>query len=182
MRMHQAVFVFTITMIQPALSFALMCPGGESFSQYDYGMSPEQVIQACGKPASQKESTKPMDTTAQEWSYSIPQAVYMGGSQQTANGKLITNVRFDKNGLAESITVNGIGVGQTTICGGNSIQIGATKDAVKKACGESTFIVNPAPDANTPKLPDIKLMEFTYTSGGRNVILTFENGRLTDVK
>ena len=56
--------------IFPNLGFAFFCP--TNFNQIDFGMKPDQIIQACGKPDDQKELIKENDNVPQEWNYYIP--------------------------------------------------------------------------------------------------------------
>jgi len=138
-------------------------------------------MQTCGKPDMQKDSVKKNENIPQEWLYFISQSVYLGGSQQTAQGTLKTTVTFDDKGKAINISTNGLGVGQTSICSGGSIQLGDTRDTVKNACGNPVDVKKlNAPGSAAPQ--DIKVMEFTYTSVTPNVTLVFENGVLTDKK
>jgi hypothetical protein len=163
--------------ILPNLSFAFMCP--TNFNQINFGMTPDQVIQICGKPDDQKESVKQSDNIPQEWIYFIPQTVSMGGNTGTAQGTLRTSISFDEKGNAINISVNGIGVGASTICGNSNIQLGASKDQIKSACGKPSFI-NKQSGGDVP--PPSKILELTYSSASPKVTLVFENGVLTDKK
>lgn len=175
--------IIAITSITlPSISFAFFCP--TNFNQIDFGMTADQVIQACGKPTDQKESVKQNDNVPQEWSYYIPQTVNMGGSNQNAQGTLKTNVTFDDKGKSINISVNGIGVGATTICGKN-IQLGDDKDTIKAACGDPSFVNKSAPSSANPSAgqqQDIKVLELIYANGNPPATLVFENGVLKDKK
>ena len=94
-----------------------------------------------------------------------------------AQGTLKTSFTFDANGKAVNISVNGIGVGATTICG-NNLQLGDTRDTVKAACGTPTLINK---QTASPEKPSIKVVEFTYKSTPP-VTLIFENGKLKEKK
>ncbi len=167
-----------ICYLLPSLSFAFMCP--TNFNQINFGMMPPEVLQICGKPDSQNEYVKPNDNVPQEWTYYIPQTVYLGGSNPMAQGTLKTSVAFDDKGKAVNISVNGIGVGQTTICNGTTVSLGDDKERIKSACGSPGFINKQSPTAN-PNVPqDTKILEFNYKSVNPPVKLIFENGRLTD--
>ena len=164
----------------PSISFAFFCP--TNFNQIDYGMTPDQVIQTCGVPSEQKESKKVNDNIPQEWNYYIPQTVDMGGTSQFAQGTLKTSITFDDKGKAINISVNGIGVGATTICGNTNLQLGASKEDVKNACGKPSFVNKQALSADTTQPPDSKILEYTYSSATPPVTLIFENGKLTEKK
>lgn len=160
------------------MSFAFFCP--TNFNQIDFGMKTDQVIQACGKPDDQKESIKENDNIPQEWNYYIPQTVSMGGSNQNAQGTLKTSITFDDKGKAINISVNGIGVGESTICNGANIQLGNTKDTIKNACGNPSFVTKQ--QISGPAAEGTKVVEFIYSSANPKATLVFENGVLTDKK
>ncbi|VVC76164.1 hypothetical protein AQUSIP_14690 [Aquicella siphonis] len=175
---HTHLMFVIIGISLPAMSFAFFCP--TNFSQIDFGMTTDQVTQACGKPDSQKESTKTNDNIPQEWSYYIPQTVSMGGSTPNQQGTLKTSVTFDDKGKAINISVNGIGVGATTICGSN-IQLGDSRDAVKSACGDPSF-VNKQSSGASANQQATKVVEYIYSSANPPTTLIFEDGKLTDKK
>lgn len=166
----------------PSISFAFFCPN--NFNQIDFGMTVDQVIQICGKPDAMKESTQQNDNVPQEWSYFIPQTVGMGGSVQNPQGTLKTTMVFDDKGKAINISVNGIGVGATAICGGTNIQLGDDKDRIKAACGEPSFVNKQTAAANPAAAAQdaTKVVELTYSSITPPVTLVFENGLLKDKK
>jgi len=163
----------------PSISFAFFCP--TNFSQIDYGMTIDEVTQICGKPSNQKEFIKPNENIPQEWNFYIPQTVNMGGTQQNAQGTLKTSVTFDDKGKAINISVNGIGVGATSICG-SSIRLGDDRDTIKGACGDPAFVNKQSVDAETAKKNEIKVVEFTYTNVNPPTVLVFENGKLAERK
>ena len=157
---------------QAASSF---CPN--NFSIIRPGDTMASVIEQCGKPDKQ-ETVEKKPEGPQEWSYFVPQTV----SANTANamqGTLKTQIAFDNNGKAINISVNGIGVGATTICNGTNIQLGDSRETVKAACGDPTFVNK---DSNASTLPDgnqptVKITTFTYNTNPP-VKLVFENGLL----
>lgn len=165
----------TITLLlslAPTMSFAFFCP--TNFNQIDFGNTTDQVIAQCGEPA--KQETK--DQTAegpQEWSYFIPQTV-PDNAMSSQSGTLKATFSFDGNGKVVNMTVNGIGVGASDICGSN-IQLGQTRDQIKAACGEPGYINASVNPATTNKPPVTKVTTFTYTSNPP-VKLIFENGIL----
>jgi hypothetical protein len=164
--------------IAPSISFAFFCP--TNFNQIDFGMTIDQVTQICGKPNSQTESKKQNENIPQEWTYYIPQTVDMGGTNQQAQGTLKTSVSFNDKGNAINISVNGIGVGETMICGSN-VHLGDSRDSVKAACGKPSSINKQTSDETTQQ-KDAKITEFHYLSTNAPTILIFENGKLTEKK
>jgi hypothetical protein len=177
--MKKNILILIATTLFPSLSFAFFCP--TNFNQIEFGMSIAEVTLACGAPDSQKEYVKENDNIPQEWSYFLTQTVNMGGSSRHAQGTLKTSFTFDDKGKAVNISVNGIGVGASTICG-SSIQLGADKETVRNICGNPAFVNKQTTAANPNLQPDWKMMEFTYSSATPKVTLVFENGRLAEKK
>ena len=148
-------------------AYALLCPN--NFNTILIGDSLDKVVSRCGEPTAK--ATQDIEPPVpQQWSYLIPQTV-SGGINSTMQGTLPVMITFDDKGKAININVNGIGVGATTICGGN-ITLGNTIDAVKSACGKPTFINKQAPDSNQPKE-----QETIYTYGKTQLI--FKNNLLS---
>lgn len=173
--------IILLTFIVPSFSYAFFCP--TNFSQIDYGMTLAQVTQACGQPAKQNKFTKVLDNKPQEWTYYIPQTVAVNPFQQTV-GTMKTSFAFDANGQAVNISVNGIGVGATTICG-ITVQLGTTRDQVEQACGKPSFI-NRQNAPGTSVLgqgtqDQVNVVEMQYNSNPP-VTLVFENGILKGTK
>jgi hypothetical protein len=168
------VGAFLCLMIVPTLSFAFFCP--TNFNQINIGDSTDTVVKACGKP--DKEETKDAETDGpQEWSYFIPQTVALSANQQ-GQGTLKTTIAFDKDGKAINISVNGLGVGASSICGPTSIKLGDTRDSIKAACGQPSSINKQnSPDAISTVVPPKKITTYTYNSNPPQK-LTFEDGKL----
>jgi len=167
------VFFTLLLAITPISVFAFFCPN--TFNQIEIGDTIEQVEKQCGKPDSQteKEIKKPVP---EEWNYYIPQTV--GGNSLTPmQGTLKTSFTFDASGKAINISVNGIGVGSTTICGSN-VQLGDTRDTIKAACGSASIINKQLSENDTKDQAANKMIIFNYKSNPPTT-LTFENGKLT---
>jgi hypothetical protein len=160
-------------------AFAMLCPG--NFNTINVGDTLESVIQQCGKP----DSYKTYDSTAdapQEWNYyvQVPSQLY-GTIGSSGQASLKTTVGFAE-GKVSNISVNGIGVSTTAICGG-TIQIGDTQDAVQKTCGKPQFINtgNGAQQGSQNNGPAAKMVDLTYT-GGSGAIFVFKNNVLIQRK
>lgn len=157
----------------PSLTYAFFCPN--NFNQINFGFTTDQVIAQCGKP--DKEETREVTPEGpQEWNYYLQQTVATMGINQQKQGTLKTTITFDNEGRAINISVNGIGVGATAICGGTNLQLGATRDEVKRACGEPTLVNKQFTSANAPESKKITIFTYNSTPPG---VLTFENGLLT---
>lgn len=146
-------------------SYALFCPN--NFNEINIGDSIEKVTQQCGKPSSEK-SYESKINEPQEWNY----YVQMVPGQQ---GSIKMTIAFANNKVI-NMSVNGVGLTQTEICGG-TIQLGDTQDQIKTACGKPVFVnkVDAYPGAPKPA----KMTEFRYL-GTPTVTLTFENGKLKE--
>ena len=157
--------------------YAFFCPN--NFNQITLGDSLAQVTEQCGKPDLQE--TKPVEPNVpQEWIYFVPQTVAMGGGLQAAQGTLKTSFSFDQDGKTLNITVNGIGVGGTSICNNVSLQLGASKDDVKAACGKPAYI-NKQQVETTSGTKQASQVIFTYNSNPP-VQLIFQDGVLKEKK
>lgn len=163
----------TLALASPA--FALMCPS--NFNEISIGDSLASVKSACGTPAGEK-TFDSVANTPQEWNYYVAPSGLNTGVSAGGQATLKTTVAF-ADGKVTNMSVNGVGVSNTAICGG-TIQIGDTEDAVKAACGKPQFInrgtgpqtgtAGASADAAT------KITELTYPSGGGMTTLVFENG------
>ena len=156
--------------LAPTVSFAFFCPN--NFNQINFGDTISQVDTTCGTPDHKEEKTEDANVP-QEWSFYVPQTVAISGNQQ-AQGTLKATMAFDKDGKLINISVNGIGVGATDLCGTN-IGLGATQDAVKGACGTPAFINK---QQAAPSAPGKKIVIYTYGAES-SVKPIFENGVLT---
>lgn len=155
---------------------AMFCPS--NFNQINVGDSMDLVARQCGAPASVKQ-TKSEDNQPQEWTYyeQIPSDPFSG----VANiGTLKVTFAF-ADGKVINMTSNGIGVGASTICNDQTIQLGSSIQDVKKACGKYPALVtktNLQGETATPP-PPIEKTEWLYSSSPP-VTLIFENKLLTE--
>lgn len=165
-----------IILLIPITSFALFCP--TNFNQIEIGNSIDKVKELCGKP--DKEDTKKVEENVpQEWNYFVAQSVDMGmGTNQPAQGTLKTSFMFDKDGKLINISVNGIGVGATNICGTN-VQLGDKQDSVKNACGDPTFVNKQTSTATGTPTKTQEIIEFIYNTTPP-IKLIFIDGKLTE--
>lgn len=167
-----------ICLISPSLSFAFFCP--TNFNQINYGNTTEEVIQACGKPDKQEDSTKQLDNMPQEWSYFLPQAATSNVLSPNGQTTLKTQITFDANGRVINISVNGIGVGASPLCG-RLIQLGDTTETIKAACGDPSFVNKQTTPTDSSAPPsEIKITTFYYSTTTPPAKLVFENGTLKE--
>lgn len=182
--------IISVALFYSTHSFAFFCPN--NFNSINFGDTIEQVQAQCGKPTSEK-SYKSEGNVPQEWTFYIPASttstlgVPVGSSPPgpgttTANqGSMKVTVAFVNNQVA-NITSNGIGVGATTVCRNQNIQIGSSMQDVKTACGKPVMIVNTnIAGENAQGTPPSDIVEWKY-EGNTTATLTFENGKLKERK
>jgi hypothetical protein len=140
-------------------AFAMLCPN--NFNEISIGQTIEQVKTQCGTPDAEKTSDSKSDLP-QEWNYYVQVS-------PTDQATLKTTIAFNQ-GKVTNMSVNGIGVSSTAICGGNNISVGDSESTIKTACGKPAFINQ----GNVNAAAATKMVDLTYGSPG--VILEFENG------
>lgn len=159
----------------PLSAQAFFCPN--NFNQIEFGMSIEQVERQCGKP--DNTVTQVMEPEGpQEWNYYVPQTVGAGGAVPV-QGTMKVQFVFNSEGKVVNMSVNGIGVGATAVCG-KTIQLGDARETIKGSCGSPSFINKSTGDSPFlgPTPPKKAITTFTYgTNPPANLV--FENGILT---
>ncbi len=174
--------VMACALFSPA-SYSFFCP--ENFTQINAGDTLDQVQALCGEPDTKVVAEMPEKDGPQVWDYYVPQTAH-SNSGPVPQGALKTSIAFDGDGKVINMSVNGVSVGATAVCGG-SVSLGDTRDYVKNTCGKPPFVTKtdasglpPAPPANS-KDPATKHVEWTYLSNPP-VTLIFEGGRLVGKK
>ncbi len=177
------IFQVIILLLLPGYSFAFFCP--TNFSQINAGDTMDQVTATCGKPDQQTTKEEDVDNAPQEWVYLIPQTVPMN-TNQNGQGTLKTTMDFDKDGHLINISVNGIGVGATSICNGQNVQLGEDRKTVQAACGQPAFVNKQSPytvssaegGAPVAAAPTTKKITTFIYNTNPPAKLVFENGVL----
>jgi hypothetical protein len=145
------------------LAFALLCPG--NFSEISVGMTLEQ-------------SAESQANTPQEWNYYVSaNPAFTENVSQNSTATLKTTIAFS-NGKVTNMSVNGVGLSTTAICGGSPINVGDTQDQVQAACGKPEFI-NRGTGSQAGTASDAKPQKdttITYDVGGVTTSLMFTNG------
>jgi hypothetical protein len=162
-------------------SYAFFCPS--NFNQVDIGYTIDQVTLQCGAP-DKEETQDPEVTVPQQWDYFVPQTVVVGNSFMQQQGTY-TSFTFDASGKVMNISVNGVGMANTAICG-PTLALGASSDQVKAACGSPGFISKQeaVPLTDMEKAAN-RMTIYTYTTGTPNnkpVLLIFQGDRLVEKK
>jgi hypothetical protein len=159
--------LFTLLTFYSINAAAMFCP--TSFNSINLGDSVAQVLAQCGNPSSSVASTESPELP-QEWSY-------FQKANPTDVGTMKISVAFDGKGKAINISVNSLGVGTTTICGGVAINVGDTMATIKNACGTPAYISK----SEVGDLVITKINTLIY-NGPPKVTLIFKNNALTERK
>ncbi len=173
-------------MILPLSLFAddsFYCPQNHQY--INVGMTPDEVIAACGQPISQQDSNKPVmrQIPVQQFIYNhkgTNTAFYGVWNIPTGSGGAQLEIDIVDQKV-RSIKLNGSGSNAVSICGGNSIQAGDPVQKVYYSCGtpalvNNSFINEIVPGAEKPKV-------WIYQPGPYEptLTLTFINGRLQSI-
>jgi hypothetical protein len=159
------------------------CPQNKAFIKI--GMTQDEVISACGQPASQQDSNQPATEKVP-----VTQLIYnnMGSSTafygvwNVATGTSGSRLEFNiVNKKVRSMKLNSSDTNAASLCSGNSVQVGDPVEKVYYSCGSpsvtnSTYINEMMPGAPKPQV-------WTYEVGQYqpSVTLTFVNGKLKSI-
>lgn len=170
--------VILLLFLTPTLSYAWVCPN--NFSQIAVGDTIEQVVAACGKPASEKKSESGY-RGPQEWQYfvTVTQPLSGSGVPPDAAPSVKMSVAFVKQ-KAINITVQGTSLASTSLCG-PTISVGDSEDSVKTNCGAPTFIQKQDKGNVSDDDKPIEITEYKYNATAPNTLI-FENGILKSRK
>lgn len=167
-----------------AASQSFYCP--ENHGYINLGMTPDQVIAACGQPISQQDSNQPIMQQVP-----MKQLMYNNmGSQKafygvwaiptgtTGGAQLQVNIIDNK---IYSVNINGSGTNAFSVCGGVSLQVGDPMSKVYGACGNPTVVNNTF--IKQPLQSNTKPQIWIYQPGQYQspITLTFVNGKLQSI-
>lgn len=180
---------YTISLLSLTISFNVMaaqsvyCPQNHGY--INVGMTPDQVIAACGQPLSQQDSNQPIyqQVPVQQLFFNnqgASSAFYGVWNLPTGNGGAQLQVDVMDNKV-KAIKLNGSDSNAFSICGGASIQVGDPVSKVYGACGSpsvtnNTFTKIPIPSPHKPVI-------WIYQPGQYQpaISLTFVNGKLQSI-
>ena len=160
------------------------CPQNHAY--INLGMTPDQVIAACGQPISQQESSQPMmqKIPMQQFIYNnmgTSTAFYGVWNIPTGSGGVQLEVDI-VNQKVKDIKINGSDSNAASVCQGTNIQPGDAVQKVYSACGSpsivnNTFITEIVPTAEKPQI-------WVYQPGQYqpSISLTFVNGKLQSIQ
>jgi hypothetical protein len=162
---HKKIFLAALIASCTTSTYAMFCPSG--FNQINLGDTVAQVTAACGAPTSQSSENSTADKP-QEWTYYVK-------AQPSDQSTLRMTVAFTA-GKVTNMSVNGIGLTNTQICGGNTVQIGDDQKSVKTLCGDPAFIAQ----SNMPSAAKdtVKVTTFIYNTTAAPISLIFNDGKL----
>lgn len=162
---------------------SLYCPQNHAY--INVGMTQDEVIAACGQPASQQDSNQPVTEKVP-----VTQLIYnnMGsgtafyGVWNVSTGTSGSKLEFDiVDKKVKSLRLNGSDTNAASICSGNSVQVGDPIEKVYYSCGSpsltnNTYINEVVPSAQKPQI-------WIYQPGQYqpSVTLTFVDGRLKSI-
>lgn len=162
---------------------SIYCPQNHGY--INIGMTPDQVIAACGMPVTQQDSNQPVYQQIP-----VQQLIYNNQGTSTAFygvwnlsvGNEGAQLQVDViNNKVKAIKLNGSDNNAFSICGGTSIQVGDPVGKVYSACGRPS-IVN-STYTNVPIPSPHKPVVWVYQPGQyqSSVTLTFVNGQLQSI-
>lgn len=173
---------FSINVMAATQSY--YCP--ENHGYINLGMTPDQVIAACGQPLSQQDSNQPImqQVPVQQLMYNnmgSPKVFYGVWAIPTgtnSGAQLQVNI-VDKK--VKSVNINGSSSNAFSVCGGVSIQIGDPVSKVYGACGNPSVVNNTF--INQPLQSNTKPQIWIYQPGQYQspITLTFVNGKLQSI-
>ena len=178
---------------------SVYCP--QKAGYINIGMTPDQVIAACGQPLSQQQSNAPVmeqipvkqvffnnqgQSTAFYGVWALPGGSGNYGEYQpfnSNNGGSGVQLQVDiANNQVRSVKVNGSDTNAFSICGGVSINVGDPASKVYNACGSpslvnTTYVNVPIQSAQKPQI-------WVYQMGqyAKPMTLTFVNGQLQSIQ
>lgn len=170
---------------------SMYCPKGATY--ISPGMNIMSVKEACGTPVSATTTKKPATKKASilQWTFRIRASHYQPGQLPIIRH---SNAKFTAGGLDQptlivtfendkvvDVNVNGQSMPQSTMCDGNSVQVGDNTSAVENACGPP-FYTNRS-FREVPTGQEVKVEVWTVKVGPyqSTATLTFENGVLKSI-
>jgi hypothetical protein len=175
-----------IMFVMPFSLFAdqsLYCPQNHAY--INIGMTPDQVIAACGQPISQNDSNRPILQKIP-----VQQLIYNNQGANTAfygvwnlpTGSGGTSLQINVvNNLVKDVSVNGSDSNAFSLCGGNTIEVGDEVGKIYSACGSPDVVNNTYINqmVRTAQRPVV----WVYQPGQYQspVSLTFVDGKLQSI-
>lgn len=194
----QLLLLNGLTLTAWAAPQSVYCPQKSGY--INLGMTPDQVIAACGQPLSQQQSNQPAmekvpvqqvffnnqgQSTAFYGVWAIPGGSGNYGSYQPSANSGGNGVQLQvdiSNNQVRAVKLNGSDTNAFSICGGANINVGDPASKVYSACGtptlvNTTYINVPIQSAQKPQV-------WIYPMGQyqQPMTLTFVNGHLQSIQ
>ncbi|KTC77047.1 DUF2845 domain-containing protein [Legionella brunensis] len=162
----------------------MYCPQNHGY--INLGMTPDQVISACGQPLSKQQSNTPVMQKVP-----VMQLLYNNqGSQSAFYGVWSLPVGTNSGAQLEidivdnkvsAVRINGSNTNAFSICGGSMVQIGDPVNKVYGSCGNpslvnNTFINQPIQSNQKPEIWTYQTNQYQTPFN-----LTFVNGKLQSI-
>ncbi|KTD23738.1 Protein of uncharacterised function (DUF2845) [Legionella lansingensis] len=163
---------------------SMYCPQGHGY--INVGMTPAQVLSACGQPLNKQKSNTPFMQKVP-----VLQLMYNNqGSQSAFYGVWSLPVGTNSGAQLEvdivdnkvsAVRINGASSNAFSLCGGSMIQVGDPVGKVYGACGNpsvvnNTFINQPVQSNQKPEIWTYQVDQFQTPFS-----LTFVNGKLQSI-
>lgn len=180
------LILISISLMLPFCLFgdqSLYCPQNHGY--INIGMTPDQVIAACGQPLSQQDSDQPVlqRIPVQQLIYNnkgTDTAFYGVWNIQTGNGGAQLEIDV-VNQKVKGIRMNGSGSNAFTICGGTGIEVGDPVGKVYGSCGSPSLVNNTYINQIVPTPQKPKVWIYQPGQYQPSVSLTFVNGKLQSI-
>lgn len=162
---------------------AFYCPQNHGY--INIGMTPEQVIAACGQPISKQDSNQPVfqKVPVQQLIFNnegTETAFYGVWEIQTGSGGARMEVDIVDQQV-KGIKLNGNGSNSVSICGGSGIQIGDPVGKVYGLCGSPSLVNNTYINQIVPSTQKPQVWIYQPGQYQPPVTLTFVNGKLQSI-
>lgn len=162
---------------------SLYCPQNHAY--ISVGMTPDQVIAACGQPVSQQDSNQPVmqKIPVQQLIYNnmgTSSAFYGVWNVPTgSSGSRLEISIVDKK--VKNIKLNSSDSNAVSICSGNSVQIGDPVEKVYYSCGSPSLTNNTYINEIVPTAQKPQVWIYQFDQFQPSVTLTFVDGRLKSI-
>jgi hypothetical protein len=162
---------------------SLFCPQNHAY--ISIGMTPDQVIAACGQPLSQQDSNQPVTQKIP-----VQQLIYNNmGTSSAFYG--VWNVSTGSSGSrleisivdqkVKGIKLNSSDSNAVSICNGNSIEVGDSIEKVYYSCGSPSLTNNTYINEIVPTAQKPQVWIYQFDQYQPSVTLTFVDGRLKSI-
>ncbi len=188
--MKRIFFYSTLLFLITPVSWAAFCNTAQGTNGWiNQGMSPEDIIAACGQPDSIVEiedSNNKLDST-QYWSYQAqslkltPQSSWPAPTPYNSTKVNTTTDTFVveiNNNVVSSLAMNGNLVSSGSCPGGGFVRVGDTLNRVMSSCGTATQVSHQY-GKDTSALPPVTQWNY-QTQGGQSLNIKFEKGVVSE--